>query len=144
MAEIVAAVTVDLAYALHKACAEVKRRIDAAKDLPQTCSRCARLLDQIDGMIDGLNTDEKRTKVILESIRSCVSELDSLLDRLMNMVDVHAGKSNSLCLCFTLASKGKDVLGAEKELERTEDEAQAPRRARAVHAAALLQLAQEQ
>ena len=122
MAEIVAAVTVDLAYALHKACAEVKRRIDAAKDLPQTCSRCARLLDQIDGMIDGLNTDEKRTKVILESIRSCVSELDSLLDRLMNMVDVHAGKSNSLCLCFTLASKGKDVLDAEKELERTEDE----------------------
>ena len=33
MADIVAAVTVDLAYALHQACVEVKRRIDAAADV---------------------------------------------------------------------------------------------------------------
>ena len=117
-----AAVTVDLAYALHNLVLEVNRRIDAADALPQTATRCSRLLDQVDGMLDGLNIEDKRIRVILESIKSCVEELNDLLDKLMKMSDVHAEKGGGLCLCLKLASKGKDVLDAEKELEKTEDE----------------------
>ena len=53
-----AAVTVDLAYALHNLVLEVNRRIDAADALPQTATRCSRLLDQVDGMLDGLNIED--------------------------------------------------------------------------------------
>ena len=64
MADVLLAVTVYLGYALHALCREVQSRIDAAKDLPQTATRCSRLLDQIDGMVDGLNQQDKRTRVI--------------------------------------------------------------------------------
>ena len=123
MADVLFAVTVDLGRALHALCREVQARIDAAKDLPQTATRCSRLLDQIDGMVDGLNQYDKRTRVILENIQSCVKELDNLLTRLLEMADVNgkAGKK-SVCLCITLASKGKDVKAAESELENTEYE----------------------
>jgi len=47
MADVLFAVTVDLGRALHALCNEVQARIDAAKDLPQTATRCSRLLDQI-------------------------------------------------------------------------------------------------
>lgn len=123
MADVLFAVTVDLGRTLHALCREVQARIDAAKDLPQTATRCSRLLDQIDGMVDGLNQYDKRTRVILENIQSCVKELDNLLTRLLEMADVNgkAGKK-SVCLCITLASKGKDVKAAESELENTEYE----------------------
>ena len=55
MADVLAGFTVDLAFALHAACVEIKARIDAAEQLPQTAKRCSRLVDQIDGMIDGCN-----------------------------------------------------------------------------------------
>ena len=121
MADVLFALTVDLGRAIHAMCSEVQARIDAAKDLPQTATRCSRLLDQIDGMVDGLNQNDKRTKVILESIHSCIKELDGLLERLLDMAkgELTGGK---VCLCITLASKGKDVKHAEKELEDTEDE----------------------
>ena len=121
MVDVLFAVTVDLGRALHALCNEVQARIDAAKDLPQTATRCSRLLDQIDGMVDGLNQEDKRTRVILGNIQSCVAELDLLLTRLLAMADGVLGKS-SVCLCITLASKGKDVKAAEKELGDTEDE----------------------
>lgn len=130
MADVLAAVTVDLAYALHNLVLEVNRRIDAADALPQTATRCSRLLDQVDGMLDGLNIEDKRIRVILESIKSCVEELNDLLDKLMKMSDVHAEKGGGLCLCLKLASKGKDVLDAEKELEKTEDGEKGRARAR--------------
>ena len=85
MADVLFALTVDLGRAIHAMCSEVQARIDAAKDLPQTATRCSRLLDQIDGMVDGLNQNDKRTKVILESIHSCIKELDGLLERLLDM-----------------------------------------------------------
>ena len=47
-----------------------------------------------------------------------MEELNDLLDKLMKMSDVHAEKGGGLCLCLKLASKGKDVLDAEKELRR--------------------------
>ena len=72
-------------------------------------------------MVDGLNQNDKRTKVILESIHSCIKELDGLLERLLEMADGELA-GGTVCLCITLASKGKDVKHAEKELEDTEDE----------------------
>ena len=121
MADVLFALTVDLGRAIHAMCSEVQARIDAAKDLPQTATRCSRLLDQIDGMVDGLNQNDKRTKVILESIHSCIKELDGLLERLLEMADGQLA-GGTVCLCISLASKGKDVKQAEKELEDTEDE----------------------
>ena len=121
MADVLFALTVDLGRAIHAMCSEVQARIDAAKDLPQTATRCSRLLDQIDGMLDGLNQNDKRTKVILESIHSCIKELDGLLERLLEMADGQLA-GGTVCLCISLASKGKDVKQAEKELEDTEDE----------------------
>jgi NADH dehydrogenase FAD-containing subunit len=121
MADVLFALTVDLGRAIHAMCSEVQARIDAAKDLPQTATRCSRLLDQIDGMVDGLNQNDKRTKVILESIHSCIKELDGLLERLLEMADGQLA-GGTVCLCISLASKGKDVKHAEKELEDTEDE----------------------
>ena len=47
--------TVDLAYAIHNLVKEVKARVDAAEQLPNTCRRCVRLVDQIDGMVDDCN-----------------------------------------------------------------------------------------
>ena len=49
MADVLFALTVDLGRAIHAMCSEVQARIDAAKDPPQTATRCSRLLDQIDG-----------------------------------------------------------------------------------------------
>jgi NADH dehydrogenase FAD-containing subunit len=72
-------------------------------------------------MVDGLNQNDKRTKVILESIHSCIKELDGLLERLLEMADGQLA-GGTVCLCISLASKGKDVKQAEKELEDTEDE----------------------
>ena len=47
MADVLFALTVDLGRAIHAMCSEVQARIEAAKDLPQTATRCSRLLDQI-------------------------------------------------------------------------------------------------
>ena len=71
--------TVDLAFALHALCVEVKARIDAAAHLPQTAKRCSRLVDQIDGMIDGCNQEDRRTRVILENINACMNDLGGVV-----------------------------------------------------------------
>ena len=92
-----AAVTVDLAYALHNLVLEVNRRIDAADALPQTATRCSRLLDQVDGMLMGSNIEDKRIRVNRRASR-VAEELNDLLDKLMKMSDVHAEKGGGLCL----------------------------------------------
>ena len=119
MADVLAGFTFDIAFALHAACVEIKTRIDAAKNLPQTAQRCVRLVDQIEGMIDGCNAEDRRTRVILENIQACMKELGDLVDKLER---AGGTKGGGVCICFTLASRGKDVLDAEAELERVEEE----------------------
>ena len=72
----------DIAFALHALCVEVKARIDAAEHLPHTARRCSRLVDQIDGMVDGCNQEDRRTRVILENIDACMKELGALVTKL--------------------------------------------------------------
>ena len=119
MADVLAGFTFDIAFALHAACVEIKARIDAAKNLPQTAQRCVRLVDQIEGMIDGCYAEDRRTRVILENIQECMKELGKLVDKLERSGGT---KGSGFCICFTLASRGKDVLHAEEELERVEEE----------------------
>ena len=113
--------TVDLAYAIHNLVKEVKARVDAAEQLPNTCRRCVRLVDQIDGMVDGCNVDDKRTRTILENIQSCMEELDDLIDRMVKLGATKQGGS-SVCICLSVTSTGKDAVKVEDDLERTEEE----------------------
>ena len=100
MADVIAAVTVDLAYALHAMCKEINARIRAAEHLPSTAKRCSRLINQIDNMIDGCSLEDRRIAVILENIHSCMEELETLVDRL---VKIGASSGGSVCICLTLA-----------------------------------------
>ena len=113
--------TVDLAYAIHNLVKEVKARVDAAEQLPNTCRRCVRLVDQIDGMVDGCNVEDKRTRTILENIQSCMEELDDLIDRMVKLGATKQGGS-SVCICLSVTSTGKDAVKVEDDLERTEEE----------------------
>ena len=113
--------TVDLAYAIHNLVKEVKARVDAAEQLPNTCRRCVRLVDQIDGMVDGCNVEDKRTRTILENIQSCMEELDDLIDRMVKLGATRQGGS-SVCICLSVTSTGKDAVKVEDDLERTEEE----------------------
>lgn len=119
MADVIAAVTVDLAYALHAMCKEINARIRAAEHLPSTAKRCSRLINQIDNMIDGCSLEDRRIAVILENIHSCMEELETLVDRL---VKIGASSGGSVCICLTLAGKGKDALTAEDDMDRCESE----------------------
>ena len=96
-------------------------RIDAAEHLPNTCRRCVRLIDQIDGMVDGCNVDDKRTRTILENISSCMEELDDLIDRMIKLGATKQG-GGGVCICLNVASAGKDAMKVEDDLERTEEE----------------------
>lgn len=116
---------VDISFALHTLCVGIKSRIDAAKALPQTANRCSRLVDQIDGMIDGCNVEDKRTRVILDNIKKAMEELDALLVKINKKIGDVEANSSGCCVCLRLASKGKDALAAEDELERTESELRA-------------------
>ena len=116
----IAGLTVDLAYAIHNLYKEVKARIDAAEHLPNTCRRCVRLIDQIDGMVMG-NVDDKRTRTILENISSCMEELDDLIDRMIKLGATKQG-GGGVCICLNVASAGKDAMKVEDDLERTEEE----------------------
>ena len=121
MVSTIAGLTVDLAYAIHNLYKEVKARIDAAEHLPNTCRRCVRLIDQIDGMVDGCNVDDKRTRTILENISSCMEELDDLIDRMIKLGATKQG-GGGVCICLNVASAGKDAMKVEDDLERTEEE----------------------
>ena len=88
MADVLAGFTVDLAFALHALCVEVKARIDAAAHLPQTAKRCSRLVDQIDGMIDGCNQEDRRTRVILENINACMNDLGGVTHTMVQVARV--------------------------------------------------------
>ena len=107
---------VDISFALHTLCVGIKSRIDAAKALPQTANRCSRLVDQIDGMIDGCNVEDKRTRVILDNIKKAMEELDALLVKINKKIGDVEANSSGCCVCLRLASKGKDALAAEDEL----------------------------
>ena len=119
MADVIAAVTVDLAYALHAMCKEINARIRAAEHLPSTAKRCSRLINQIDNMIDGCSMEDRRITVILENIHMCMEELEKLVERLIKLGGSAGG---GVCICLTLAGKGKDALNAEEEMERCESE----------------------
>lgn len=94
----------DLAFVLHALCVEVKARIDAAEHLPHTAKR-GWLVDQVDGMIDGCNQEDKRTGVILENVSACMEQLGEMISTQEASM---RGGSGVVCICPSLVRKGKD------------------------------------
>eukprot|EP01043_Picozoa_sp_COSAG02_P018859 COSAG02_NODE_892_length_16138_cov_14.599875_13_plen_1256_part_00 len=123
MANIAAAVgggaVVDVVNAVHLIGSSIKQRIDAAKHLPETVSRCVHTIDQIEGAVDGVG-DDTATAATMQTIRDLLKALESLIERLESKGATVAG---SACgRCFGMMTHGKDVMRAEEELQDTDNE----------------------
>ena len=113
------AAVVDVVNAVHLIGSSIKQRIDAAKHLPETVSRCVHTIDQIEGAVDGVG-DDTATAATMQTIRDLLKALESLIERLESKGATAAG---SACgRCFGMLKHGKDVMQAEEELQDIDNE----------------------
>ena len=100
MANIAAAVgggaVVDVVNAVHLIGSSIKQRIDAAKHLPETVSRCVHTIDQIEGAVDGVGNDTA-TAATMQTIRDLLKALELLIERLESKGATAAGSACGRC-----------------------------------------------